>query len=334
MLFVHGLGHFHPGNEISNRFLESLDIGTSDAWIVERVGIRSRRTVLPLDYIRATRNCDLRAALEAAEYGNAELAARAARLALARAGVGVEQIGLVVCGSSAPDSLTPAEACRVARALGIEAPAFDLNSACTSFLVGLHVLAGMRPERLPDFVLCVAVDSLTKVVDYRDRAAAVLWGDGAAAAVLSPRVPGLARVLATHVASAPAGADKVRVLREEHFVQEGRQVQMFAIKKSAEGYAALRDAFEDDARSLHFVGHQANLRVLEATCARCDIAPERHHANVELFGNTGSAGAPSVVSMSWEKWRSGDDVALVGVGAGLTWARALLRFGGEVDVDG
>jgi 3-oxoacyl-[acyl-carrier-protein] synthase-3 len=216
----------------------------------------------------------------------------------------------------------------VARALGIEAPAFDVNSACTSFWVGLHVLSGLRPEHLPDFVLLVAVDSLTKVVDYADRSAAVLWGDGAAAALLSPRVPGPAQVLGTHVASAPSDADRVRVLRESHFVQEGRQVQIFAIRRSAEGYAALRQSFEDDARALHFVGHQANLRVLEATCARCGIAPERHHANVELFGNTGSAGAASVVSMGWEKWRPGDDVALVGVGAGLTWARALLRFGG------
>ena len=79
-LFLHGLGHFHPENEINNRFLESLEIGTSDEWILERVGIRSRRTVLPLDYIRTTRNRDARAAAEAALYATAELGARAAEL--------------------------------------------------------------------------------------------------------------------------------------------------------------------------------------------------------------------------------------------------------------
>ena len=78
-LFLHGLGHFHPENEITNRFLEELDIGTSDEWILERVGIRSRRTVLPLDYIRTTRNRDVRAAAEATLYTTAELGRRAAR---------------------------------------------------------------------------------------------------------------------------------------------------------------------------------------------------------------------------------------------------------------
>ena len=85
-LYLHGLGHFHPETEITNRFLEDLDIGTNDAWIMERVGIRSRRTVLPLDYIRETRNRDPRAAREAMLYGNAETGRRAAEMAIARAG--------------------------------------------------------------------------------------------------------------------------------------------------------------------------------------------------------------------------------------------------------
>src|SRR5688572_24479471 len=98
---LHGLGHAHPEPEISNRFLESLEIGTDDAWIMERVGIRSRRTVLPLDYIRTTRNRDPRAALEAAVESNATLGARAARMALERAGVAASDVGLVIAGNSA-----------------------------------------------------------------------------------------------------------------------------------------------------------------------------------------------------------------------------------------
>ena len=83
-LYLHGLGHFHPENEISNRFLEELDIGTTDEWILERVGIRSRRTVLSLDYIRETRNSDVRAAAEASVYTNAEISVPAVDMALAR----------------------------------------------------------------------------------------------------------------------------------------------------------------------------------------------------------------------------------------------------------
>ena len=121
-----GLGHFHPENEITNAFLESLDIGTTDEWILDRVGIRSRRTALPLDYIRETKNRDPRRALEAAEYSQAQMGARAARLALDRAGIDAGQIGLVIGGGCAPDTVTPADACNLARELGIESPAFDV----------------------------------------------------------------------------------------------------------------------------------------------------------------------------------------------------------------
>lgn len=324
-----GLGHFHPETELDNRFLEELEIGTSDAWIVERTGIRSRRTVLPLDYIRTTRNREPRAALEAACYDNATLAARAAELALARAGVARDEIGLVIAGTSAADTASPAEACNVARALGLEVPAFDVSSACTSFFAQLHLLAGMRPEALPDLVLLVVPEGLTRTVDYTARDAAVLWGDGAAAAVVSLRVPGRARVEATSLSSSPQGAATVVVPRLGHFRQQGRAVQAFAIRRTAQVYARLRathDA-EGSARMLHFVGHQANLRMLESVCRECEIQPERHHHNVEWFGNTAAASAASVVSMAWDKWGPGDDVAVAAVGAGLTWGGALLRFG-------
>lgn len=325
---VHGVGHFHPETEITNRFLEELDIGTDDAWIVERVGIRSRRSVLPLDYLRETRNRDPRAAMEAALVSNATMGARAAELAIARAGLTNADIGLVIAGGSAADTASPAEACNIAARLGIEVPAFDIVSACTSFFAQLNAISWMRPDALPDFALLVVPEALTKTVDYTDRATAVLWGDGAAAAVISLRVPGRARILDTSLASSPAGADKVVVPRLGHFTQQGRVVQMFAIRRTIEGLRRLQEAHGSDARTLHFIGHQANLRVLEAACRACALPPERHHANVEWYGNTAAAGAPSLLSMHWEKWRDVDDVALVGVGSGLTWGSCLVRFGG------
>jgi 3-oxoacyl-[acyl-carrier-protein] synthase-3 len=173
-IHLHGLGHFHPETEITNRFLGELEIGTDEDWILERVGIRSRRTVLPLDYIRETLNRDPRGALEAAQYTSAELGRRAAELAIARAGIGRDDVGLVVAGGSVPDTCSPAEACNVARSLGIERPALDVSSACTSFLAQIQVLSWMRPEALPDFVLLVVAEAGTKGVDYADRSAAVL----------------------------------------------------------------------------------------------------------------------------------------------------------------
>jgi len=321
-----GLGHFHPRNEITNAFLESLDIGTTEDWIMDRVGIRSRRTALPLDYIRQTKNRDPAAALEAAEYTQAQLGARAAALALERAGVEASQIGLVIGGGCAPDTVTPADACNLARELGVSAPSIDINSACTSFYAGIYTLSLMQPNKLPDYVLLVAMEGMTRTVDFSDRSSAVLWGDGAVAAVLSTRNPGRAEILGSTLTSDPNGNDKVVVPRFGHFDQEGRTVQMFAIKKTAASLTALRENWEQEDRAFHFIGHQANLRMLESVCKRCDIPPERHHANAEWYGNTGAASGASVLSQNWDKWKNDDDVAMVGVGAGLTWGSYLVRF--------
>ena len=328
-LQLHGLGHFHSPNQITNEFLEDLDIGTSDAWIMERVGIRSRRTTLPLDYIRNTRNRDPRAAQEATEYTHADAGRRASQMALDRAGLAPGDIGMVIAGSSVGDTSTPAEACNIARALGIEVPCLDVNSACTSFFAQIHMLSLMRAEALPPFVLLVVTEAVTRAVDYNDRPSAVLWGDGSAAAVVSTTVPGRACFVSSSFASRPSDAERVVVPRTGHFRQDGRVVQMFAIRKTAEILVELRSHAACEHRRLHFVGHQANLRMLEGVCRQAQFPEQDHHSNVEWYGNTAGAGSPSVLSMRWDDWTPGDDVAVVGVGAGLTWSGYLLRFGDQ-----
>ena len=328
-LFLHGLGHFHSEVEITNRFLEELDIGTNQEWIDERVGIETRRTVMPLDYIRDTRNSDPSMALEAALYSHADTGKRAAEMALVRAGIEKDQIGLVIAGSSRPEMSSPADACAIAGALELEVPSFDVNSACTSMWAALYVLSMMREESLPEFILLVTPESLTTTVDYSDRSASVLWGDCTTAAVLSTRVPGRAQIVGNTMASSPAGRDKVTVPLFGHFEQEGRTVQMFAIKKTIRCLRDLKMAFPEAADDLHFIGHQANLRMLETVCQRCGIDDAHHHSNVVNFGNAGAAGAPSVVSMNWDRWQDGDDIAVIGVGSGLSWSSYLLRFGGR-----
>jgi len=325
-VYLHGLGHSHPTNEITNQFLEELDIGTTDAWITERVGIQTRRTVLSLDYIRQTQNADPRASVEARTIDQAELGAQAARMALERAGLNASDIGLVIGGSSAPDYVTPAEACLIAARLGIEAPAFDTLSACTSFFIPLYLLSMMDPARVPSYVLVVVPETLTTTVDYRDRSAAVLWGDAAVAAVISTRVPGRAEILGNTLGSNPASHDKVTVPRQGFFHQEGQAVQKFAIKRMTTMVKDLKAAHRTPGRPFSFIGHQANLRMLEHVAGACDIPPTRHFHNVCSYGNTAAAGSPSVLSMRWDAWNSEDDIAVAGVGAGLTWASYLLRF--------
>jgi 3-oxoacyl-[acyl-carrier-protein] synthase III len=326
-LYLHGAGHFHPENVLDNAFFESLDIGTTSAWILERVGIRTRRTVLPLEYLRTTRNRDPRAAMEAALYNNATTGRIAAMRALARAGLAPSDIGMVLAGGSALDTVTPAEACNVAAALGIEAPALDIISACTTLHTQLYMLSLMDPTKLPRFILIVVPENVTRVIDYSDRAGAVLWGDCTAAYVVSTQERGRAEVLGNSMASSPAGHDKVVVPRQGHFRQEGRTVQSFAIKQTTRLLGELQQRYADPERTLHFVGHQANLGMLENVCRHCEITPQRHHSNVVDFGNTAGAGSASVISMRWDDWGPRDDVAVVGVGGGLTWAGYLLRFG-------
>lgn len=328
-LYLHGLGHFHPENVIDNKFLENLDIGTNDEWILDRVGIRTRRTVLDLEYLRRTRNKDTRAALEASQYTNAETGRRAALHALERAGLSVSDVGMVIAGGCAPEMCIPAEACRIAAALGIEVPALDINSACSSFGAQLHLLGQMG--RLPPYVLVVNPENTTRVIDYADRASAVLWGDGTSAAIVSTEVPARTRVTASTLASSPAGCGLVTVPRSGHFAQDGSAVQRFAIKTSQGCLAAmLPDARARAVRTggaVRFVGHQANLTMLQSVARRAEIEPELHWHNVEDYGNTGAAGAPAVLSQHWDELTDGDTILLVVVGSGLTWSSLRIEIG-------
>ena len=321
-----GLGHFHPENEITNQFLEDLDIETNDEWILERTGIRSRRTALPLDYIRETKNQDPREAPLAATISNAQMGARAAKMALDRAGVSVSDVGLVIGGGCAPDTASPAEACNIAAELGVEATCLDISSACSSFIAGIYMLSMMDAEKLPEFVLLVTAEPMTGTVDYSDRASAVLWGDGALAAVLSTKHLGRAALLGQTLRSDPGGHEKVVIPRLGHFRQEGRTVQTFGIRKTSDLYLKMREGLKEDDRNFHFIGHQANLRMLESICKRCEIMPDRHHFNCDFFGNTGGASSGGVISQLWDKWTPRDDLCVVGVGSGLTWGSYLMRF--------
>jgi len=123
MLYLHAMGHFHPENVLSNKFLEELDIGTTDQWIMERVGIQNRRTVLPLDYIRETKNVNPLKSFSIRLYTNSQMSAKAARMALARAGLKPDDIGLIISGSSSPDNITLRKPARLPRNWELKCPA-------------------------------------------------------------------------------------------------------------------------------------------------------------------------------------------------------------------
>jgi 3-oxoacyl-[acyl-carrier-protein] synthase III len=326
MVYFHGFGHFHPENEIDNAFLESLDIGTTSQWIVDRVGIKSRRTVLPLDYIRSTKNKDLRAAQEAALYSNAETGRRAALMAIERAGIKPSDVGLVIAGGCSPDTCIPAEAGRIAKLLGISGPAFDVHSACSTFGVQVHLLNQMGPN-VPDYALIISPENSTRVIDFSDRSSCVLFGDATSAAVISARIPSRARLAASIFNTNTAGCDEVLIPRVAHFSQNGSAVQKFAIKQMTTLLSDIQAKVGEERRNrVIYIGHQANLTMLEAVCRRCEIPAERHLSNIVRYGNQAAAGAPVVLSQHWDQFKAGDVAALVVVGSGLSWSSLQIEF--------
>ncbi|NUP07261.1 MAG: ketoacyl-ACP synthase III [Polyangiaceae bacterium] len=326
MLYVHGLGHFHPENEIDNAFLESLDIGTNEAWITSRVGIKNRRTVLPLDYIKRTKNQDLRAAQEARLYTNAETGRRAALMAIERAGLQPKDIGMVIAGGCSPDNCIPAESSSIAKALGIEVPAIDFSSACSTFGAQLHFVERLGAT-MPDWVLCVVPENTTRITDFSDRSSAILFGDATAAAVVSTKNPSKVKAVFSSFGGAPSGADEVVIPRVGHFYQNGAAVQKFAIKKMSELLRQIQERVPAERQNrVIYVGHQANLTMLEAVVRRCEIPEARHYFNIVEYGNQAAAGAPVVLSQRWADFKPGDIVACVVVGSGLSWSSLQLEW--------
>ncbi|MFW6011568.1 MAG: 3-oxoacyl-ACP synthase III family protein [Desulfosalsimonas sp.] len=329
MLYLHGLGHFHPENIITNRFISELDIGSDEQWIMERVGIEERRTSLPLEYIRTTKNRNPGEAYEASIHSRAEAGAEAAHMALKRAGLDCSDIGMVVSGTSTPHYTIPAEAAIIAAELGIEAPCVDINAACSTFVIQLAHINAMDPARTPEFILVLNPENYTHAVDYSDRRVAPLFGDGTSAAVVSATEPSKMRLEGFEYGSSPRGWDKVKIPSCGHFCQDGSYVQRFAIRRATEGVRRLQAEYPQDVGKFKFVGHQANLMMLETVCRRCDIPQARHLHNVTMFGNTGSSSAPSVLSQNWDRLCPGDAVAVAVVGSGLTWGNTLIRIASE-----
>jgi len=319
LLYLHALGHFHPETVLDNHFLASLDIGVDVKWIEDRVGIVERRTTLPLEYLRQTRNQDPRAAAGAAHTTSTQMSACAARMALDRAKLNASQLGMIVSGGCSPEMQIPADSSRIANALGIAATCFDLQSACSSFASQIHFLNQMRPEALPDYVLVVNSETFTRTIDYRDRRQAVLFGDAASAAIISSRVVAPSVISETTFGSDPRGQHQITIPTGGHFAQQGHAVQVFAIRTTTDIVKHLLVSVpSSETRRQVFIGHQANLRMLESVCKRTGIPLSDHYANVAYFGNCGAAGAPTVLSQHWDELRH-CVIHMAVVGSGLAW---------------
>lgn len=342
-VMIQALGHGHPENVIRNEFFDQLDIDSATDWIIDRIGIHQRRSVLsPEDILglrtgQLTRD-DLFRAGRIQTIGF--LAEPAWTLLLKRA----QDLGypvmpdLVIAGTSVPDWDIPANACSIASHLGLECASFDVNSACSSFVVNLHVARSLIRSGAHHQIAIFNAERYSTRLNYADRSSCVLFGDGAAAALVqtmdswTPQegvVAGGLRgfeILDTVVHSTPSGHRHVVIPVGGTFSQNGAVVQKFAVTKTVAVTQELLTKNHLQVSDLdYFVGHQANLRMLVSVAEKLHLRSEQHLYNVDQYGNQGGAGAPAVLSLNWTKFKPGDLVAVSVVGSGLTWGCALLR---------
>lgn len=329
-VYIHSMGHFHPESRLDNEFFDSLDIGSDAQWVEDRTGIKSRRSVLHSDDVLRLKSDEISLGGlrdEGRVMSLAKLAAQAWDVCKSRS-VDMQKADLLICGTSVPDYDIPANACTIASEIGVTCPSVDINSACSSFVMDLHVGRGLITSGMHQNIYLFTPERYSLRMNYNDKNSCVLFGDGAACATLSnKKVAGSLKVLDTFIESDPEGFSLVQIPDGGHFSQQGRAVQKFAISKTLEASRTLLDRNDltpDDIQ--YFAGHQANLRMINSAADRLGFDESKHLFNVDQFGNQGAAGAPAVLSMNWDKFKTGDKILVAVVGSGLTWGAALLEM--------
>lgn len=317
-----GSGHAVPAKILSNADLEEI-VETSNAWIVERTGIRTRHIAEP-------------------GTGVSELAAQAARHALDDAGLAPSDIDLILVGTVSGDYKFPATACLVQQMLGIDhAAAFDVSAACSGFLYSLRVAESLI--RTGDFrhALVIGGEVLTSMLDWSDRNTCTLFGDGAGAVVVGPSDDETG-ILAMHLASdgryssllinpgcGSANPPRPDNLHLHSIHMEGREVFRHAVVAMTDGLETVLGKTGLNITDIDLlIPHQANLRIIQAVGKKVGIAEDKVYVNVDRFGNTSAASIPIAIDEARHSGRitTGNLVAAVTFGAGFTWAAALFRF--------
>ncbi len=322
---VLGLGMYVPARVLTNDDLAKM-VDTSDEWIIQRTGIRTRRMAEP-------------------DEAASDLGVPASLTALREAGVQAADLDLIIGATTTPDMLFPAMACLIQDRIGAKrAGAFDLLAACSSFVYGVISAAEMIEAGVAKYVLVVGSDVLTKLVDWNDRTTAVLIGDGAGAVVMGPSTKGagmLSSVVgadgsAGDLLKLPAGGSRIPVTADalaaglHRARMDGQAVFKLAVQVVPD---AIRQAVRaagltmEDIKAI--VPHQANQRILEAVARAMDLPVDRFVSTIEAYGNTSAASVP--ISL-WEARRAGrikdgDSLVLVAFGGGFTWAACALTWG-------
>jgi 3-oxoacyl-[acyl-carrier-protein] synthase-3 len=322
---VAGTGRHLPDRVLTNAELEAK-VDTSDEWIRTRTGIRERR-------------------IAADDVGAADMGAAAARVALAEAGLGPEDLDMILVSTATPDRLLPSTACDIQALLGARnAGSYDFATACSGFLYGISTATGHIAAGQAENVLVICTEKMSSIVDWTDRTTCVLFGDGAGAAVIRPAADDGRGILSSFMKSdgtlaellyRPAGGARIpidiAVLDERgHYVKmAGPEVFKNAVRSMCEAAEnALRRAGVSGSDIDLLVPHQANMRIIESTAKYAGISMDRVFVNVDRYGNMSSASVPVALDEAREQGLVGEGslVLMVAFGAGFTWAANVVRL--------
>jgi 3-oxoacyl-[acyl-carrier-protein] synthase-3 len=317
---IAGVGTYAPEKIISNFDLEKM-MDTSDKWITERTGIHRRHIAEP-----GTTTFDL--------------ATRAARAALKAAKVEAKDLDMILVGTSSPDGPFPSVACRVQNELDAPgAVAWDTLAACTSFMYGLSIADSFIATERADTVLVIGAEVLSRMLNYTDRGTAVIFGDGAGAAVVKAAPKG-AGFLSWCLGSDGRGYAQVTCGNIEKGAYTAKDAKPYIDMVGPDVFKFAVDIFIRQANEVCekagvklddidlWVPHQANFRIIDAAARRIGLPIERVAINIDEYGNTSSASIPLALDEAVRAGRvkSGDHVLLAGFGSGLTWGATLLKW--------
>lgn len=320
---ISAVGKYVPEYILTNKELEAY-VDTNDEWITSRTGIKERRI------------------LKGEGLGTSYMAIKAAQDLLQKSNTNPEEIDLVIVGTATPDLPIASTAAYVATEIGaVNAFGYDLQAACSSFLYGMSTAASYIESGRYKKVLLIGADKMSSIIDYKDRATCIIFGDGAGAALFEPNNEGLG-LQDEYLRSDGIGRDFLRieaggslmpttaetVAQNKHFVyQEGKTVFKYAVSNMADVAEKMltRNGLEEkDIQWL--VAHQANKRIIEATAKRVGVSSEKVMMNIHKYGNTTSATLPLLLADYEDQLKKGDNLIFAAFGGGFTWGAIYLKW--------
>ncbi|MCY7764985.1 MULTISPECIES: beta-ketoacyl-ACP synthase III [Bacillus] len=305
-----GVGRYIPEKVLTNQDLEKM-VETSDEWIRTRTGIEERR-------------------IAADDVYSSHMAVAAAKKALEQAQVAAEDLDMILVATVTPDQAFPTVSCMIQEQLGAKkACAMDISAACAGFMYGVVTGKQFIESGTYKHVLVVGVEKLSSITDWEDRNTAVLFGDGAGAAVVGP-VSDDRGILSFELGADGTGGQHLYLNEKGHTIMNGREVFKFAVRQMGESCVNVIEKAGLSKEDVDFlIPHQANIRIMEAARERLELPVEKMSKTVHKYGNTSAASIPIslVEELEAGKIKDGDVVVMVGFGGGLTWGAIAIRWG-------